>query len=811
MFYPKSQIKTNLSTNGGEYIYASNKLPYSGDYFITGDGKIYTGKNPNNKPNYLLIPTSINLTEAPNPEGETLPSSYYIADDYYYYAKGININSIGPPPSLPTQIFPTPTEKDYQIGEIQRYFVKKINEIKYIEINQEEFEQYLNQQSTVSYQLYIPFSFPWVLTGNRSNAYKVNKKTIERVQTNNRFQGLKSYFNGKYDQLFKYSPDENLYTDGTKFLNPLNRKPYIGFYHIGPEGKPMEGPQHTDKPHSFLIPISETYKTESTGSTYVTQSWYDLRYGGLNGPIFESPKPIVPTPPNLSFTTTWRTTSNNETITIGLDPSETYNFTVNWGDDSEETITSNSDLSHTYSNSGDYSVRIDGTFPRIMMGRPIASPNNLISINNWGNIEWVSMNNAFRDCINLYRCNPSDTPDLSNVSTLQEMFKNAGSNIPTLIIDNINKWDVSNIINMRSMFQSSPFKGNISNWNTSNVTRMDTMFNFNTLFNININSWDVSKVQFMQGMFNGATSFNQPLDNWTLRSAGVNINSIFRNASSFNQNINSWDISGVTNLQQLFSGATSFNKPLNNWDTSEVTNMDAVFKNASSFNQPLNNWNVSNVTTTSQMFQNATSFNQPLNSWETNAYSTTSNIENMSFMFDNATSFIASLNSWDTSGATNINYMFRNINDSGGNIDVSNWDVSNVTQARYTFAYNPLSSLDITNWDVSSITNMQGMFQGTNIYNFLTDIKEWDLSNLTNAALFMAYYNENAPRFFPNSKYDDILNAFANETYHTTPTNLTISFGKSVYTTAAATSRTTLITPVSSGGFGWTITDGGAA
>ena len=72
MFYPKSQIKTNLSTNGGEYIYASNKLPYSGDYFITGDGKIYTGKNPNNKPNYLLIPTSINLTEAPNPELEIM-------------------------------------------------------------------------------------------------------------------------------------------------------------------------------------------------------------------------------------------------------------------------------------------------------------------------------------------------------------------------------------------------------------------------------------------------------------------------------------------------------------------------------------------------------------------------------------------------------------------------------------------------------------------------------------------------------------------------------------------------------------------
>ena len=535
MFYPKSQIKTNLSTNGGEYIYASNNLPYSGDYFITGDGKIYTGKNPNNKPNYLLIPDSINLTEAPNPEGEALPSSYYIADDYYYYAKGININSIGPPPSLPTQIFPTPTEKEYQIGEIQRYFVKKINEIKYIEINQEEFEQYLNQQSTVSYQLYIPFSFPWVLTGNRSNAYKVNKKTIERVQTNNRFQGLKSYFNGKYDQLFKYSPDENLYTDGTKFLNPLNRKPYIGFYHIGPEGKPMEGSQHTDKPHSFLIPVSETYKTESTGSTYVTQSWYDLRYGGLNGPIYEAPKPIIPTPPNLSFVTTWRTTSNNETITIGLDTTQTYNFTVDWGDNSQETITSGNDLSHTYSNSGDYSVRIDGTFPRIIMNRPTSTPDNLISINNWGNIEWVSMNNAFRDCINLYRCNPSDIPDLSNVTSLQGMFRNAGSNAPNLIIDNIYNWDVSNVTDMRNMFNgATSFNQPIGDWDVSNVTRMGEMFNIGPFpspsgnFDQDISSWDILKVSdlfnFLRNQKLSTENYDKLLIGWeaTLQAAYPN-------------------------------------------------------------------------------------------------------------------------------------------------------------------------------------------------------------------------------------------------------------------------------------------------
>ena len=499
------------------------------------------------------------------------------------------------------------------------------------------------------------------------------------------------------------------------------------------------------------------------------------------GLIEESNQPIIPTPPNLSFTTTWRTTSNNETITIGLDPSETYNFTVNWGDGSEETITSNSNLSHTYSTSGDYYVRIDGTFPRINMSAIGTTPNNLISINNWGIIQWTSMNSAFKNCVNLYNCNTEDTPDLSNVSNLSSMFENAGSNTSNLFINNINKWDTRNVNNISNMFKNA------------------------TSFNQNINDWDVSNVITMNNIFNNATSFNQPLNKWELK-FGVNIKSMFLNATSFDQNINDWDVSGINNLQQLFLGATSFNKPLNNWDTSEVTNMDAVFKNASSFNQPLNNWNVSNVTTTSQMFQNATSFNQPLNSWETNAYSTTSNIENMSFMFDNATSFIASLNSWDTSGVTNISFMFRNINDSSGNIEVSNWNVSNVTLAPYAFAHNFSSSPDLTSWNISNMTNIQAMLQGT---SFNSDIKQWDLSKVTNAAQFMGISGGRSARFLPNSRYDDILNAFANETHNTTPTNLTIHFGNSRYTPAGASAKALLTNPVSSGGFGWTIIDGG--
>ena len=55
MYYPKSQITTNLYTNGSEYIILSNGRDYIGYYFTTSDNRIFSGRNPNDKPNFELI------------------------------------------------------------------------------------------------------------------------------------------------------------------------------------------------------------------------------------------------------------------------------------------------------------------------------------------------------------------------------------------------------------------------------------------------------------------------------------------------------------------------------------------------------------------------------------------------------------------------------------------------------------------------------------------------------------------------------------------------------------------------------------
>ena len=282
MYYPKSQIKTDLYTNGGEFVTSNDGVIYQGYYFSTSNGLYFTGRNPNNKPNF---PLTLNLNSSLNPVIST-SSSFSEVDSFYNYPIGYSlalssdITNTSIPPSLPTQTIVLPTEEEYKITEYQRYFVKKTNEIIYIEITQEEYRRYVDQDPNVSYQLYIPFTLPWVISGNRNDVYNVNKKTIERIQSNGSLQGFKSYFKNRYDQYFKYSASSNLTTDGTEFLNESTGKRYVGLYHVHPEKGPMVGAEHIPQIHDYLIPVSgsnmdykvnkmETQNSQNKNTKYV--------------------------------------------------------------------------------------------------------------------------------------------------------------------------------------------------------------------------------------------------------------------------------------------------------------------------------------------------------------------------------------------------------------------------------------------------------------------------------------------------------------------------------------------------------------
>ena len=190
----------------------------------------------------------------------------------------------------------------------------------------------------------------------------------------------------------------------------------------------------------------------------------------------------------------------------------------------------------------------------------------LLRVEQFGTVQWGSMKNAFSYCKNMDFAKGIDTPDVSQVTNMENMF-----------------------------YDCSAFNQPLNNWDVSKVTDMSSMFSGCASFNQPLNSWDVSKVTGMSFMFVNCTSFNQPLDNWEVRKV-EGMGDMFSGCTSFNQPLNSWDVSKVTDMENMFSGCTSFNQNLGMW---ELTNcrklgLDNCCMSAENYSKSLEGWAAQN-------------------------------------------------------------------------------------------------------------------------------------------------------------------------------------------------------------------------
>jgi surface protein len=324
-----------------------------------------------------------------------------------------------------------------------------------------------------------------------------------------------------------------------------------------------------------------------------------------------------------------------------------YNYNVdcdNDGANEASAQTGNYTCDYGTGNEGTYTVVIKdnsgaGTgFPRIYFNNG-GDKDKLLTIEQWGTGSWTSMEEAFYGCSNLIMP-VSDAPDLSSVTNMSQMFRNA-----------------------------TAFNGNISSWDTSHVTTMGYMFYEATAFNQDIGSWNTAAVTDMGYMFTWATAFNQDIGGWDT-AAVTDMRSMFLMATAFNQDIGSWDTVAVTSMRGMFSSASAFNQDIGGWDTAAVTDMRSMFSSATAFNQSIGSWDTSNVTTMGYMFYGATAFNQDIGSWDTAA------VTNMRWMFANTSSFNQDIGSWNVGALTNAASMFISATLSTANYDalLIGWD-----------------------------------------------------------------------------------------------------------------------------------------
>ncbi len=448
-----------------------------------------------------------------------------------------------------------------------------------------------------------------------------------------------------------------------------------------------------------------------------------------------------------SFVTLWAIPEDNFEIIIGTNPDYDYNYTIDWGDGTQEELTIQNP-SHTYTSAGEYKVAIQGDFPAIKMGHSdlinvsgLEIVKSLIGLEQWGAIVWENFNNGFANCINM-EYYAADIPNLQNVEDMSGMFANhklyddeAGLafNFPSVFDGNLDDWDVSNVTNMENIFLNcDAFNGDISGWDVSNVTDMSAMFAGASSFNADLSNWNVSNVTDMGALFNGAFLFNADISGWDVSNV-TNMSNMFAHANAFDADISEWNVSNVTNMNGMFAYHTTFNGDISGWDVGNVANMGGMFYYSESFNGDISGWDVGNVT-------------------------------NMVFMFSGAQSF---------------------------NMDIGDWNIASVSSIAYMFYNAGAFNKDISAWDVSNITDMSGMFSGAVSFN--QSLADWNVENVTYIG------NIFSDSGVSPENYGATLVGWAN--LENTPEGITLGANNVEYCleSGAATARETLIND-----FGWT-------
>ena len=466
------------------------------------------------------------------------------------------------------------------------------------------------------------------------------------------------------------------------------------------------------------------------------------------------------------------TTATNKQISISGENEDGNDVRIGWGDGGITTITGSNDpnLTHLYTDVGDYEIRISGYMPNIALSN-INDKIMVTSIDQLGIMGWTDLSNSFSDFSNMTSFKAGNT-NTSLVTNMEGMFENC-YDLTGVDFNGINS---SNVTGMQDMFRNCQsfsyfnetidtssvtdmtrmFSGcrtltgvDLSNFDTSSVTSMHGMFDFCDQMDVlNVSGFDTSLVADMSFMFSDCRDLLD-LDLSSFNAASViDMSSMFENCFLLTGlNVSNFGSSIVTGMSEMFSDCQNLiSLDLSNFNTSYATDMSDMFYNCNDLTGlDLSSFNTSSVSTMSQMFYNCNDLTGLyLSSFNTSSVTTmsqmfygcsdltgldlssfnTSLVNDVHRMFFNCINLIAlDLSSFDTSLVNNMSQMFYNAQ-SLTSLDLSSFNTSLVTTISEMFRNcQSMSGLDVSSFNTSSVTSMYRMF-----YNCI-DLTSLDLSS----------------------------------------------------------------------------------
>lgn len=209
-YYPLTRILPNLYTRGREFS-SPDGSPYTGRYYVTYDGKAYSGINPVVGTNNLLTPYS------PARTGNVRRVAQSTATNVTQDLSLQNTQDIQGQSDLELEelvpYFPTPIESDYTKGYFIRYFAKNVTGPGYVvEISQNDWSKIQDGNISPTILAYETIDLLWQIVGPLNDTrvsqyqiiggiYDTNKRVTEAKAKG--FVGLMSFIGGDYTKFAK--------------------------------------------------------------------------------------------------------------------------------------------------------------------------------------------------------------------------------------------------------------------------------------------------------------------------------------------------------------------------------------------------------------------------------------------------------------------------------------------------------------------------------------------------------------------------------------------------------------------------------
>jgi hypothetical protein len=262
------------------------------------------------------------------------------------------------------------------------------------------------------------------------------------------------------------------------------------------------------------------------------------------------PVPVV----NLNFVFTVATTTDGETFTVPTQSGSSYNCNVNWGDSSDDDITTYNDAAwtHTYATAGIHEISIGGTFGRIYF----SNGGDKLKVRSWSNVGDTSLSimaSAWRGCSNM-TLDFDDGANLAGIARFDTAFFSASS------VTTIPFMNTSDTTNLSSAFRSMTSLTSFPSIDTGSNQNFSLMCASNT-----------SMSTFPALDYSSGTNFSTMLYNCPITSFSANMFDSSTSATSYANTflgcaldqtsvdniLVSWNASGVSGLTGDIDGGTS--------------------------------------------------------------------------------------------------------------------------------------------------------------------------------------------------------------------------------------------------------------